>query len=103
MTIHPVNTQQVPPYQDLDCLVTGAPGPIHINWYYNSIHGRPIADGGRIHVAKISNGSGYEGGLRLVLKSAFPRYDSGIYICVAKTDWEVTKQSLRINLTIDGT
>lgn len=102
ITISPENIKQVPPYQNVDCLVTGTPGPITINWYYNNTQGWPIFSSGRIRVEQITSGSGYDAGLRLVLNSSFPDYDSGVYICVAKSDWEEVERSVIINFTIDS-
>lgn len=98
---HGYHWQQVPPYQNLDCLVTGAPGPIIINWYYGSTHGQPIPSIGRVHAEHVIS-SGYDGGLHVVLNSSFPDHDSGVYICVAKTDWEQVEQSININFTINS-
>ena len=95
------------PYQNIDCLVTGAPGPLTINWYYNTIQGQPISIDGRIYVEHIDSVHidsviGYDNGLRLVLNSSFPDYDSGVYTCIAKTDWEQAEQSLNVNFMISS-
>lgn len=99
ITITPRSIHQVYPYQNIDCLVTGAPGPLTINWYYNS---QPLSIIGRIYVEYIDNVIGYDNGLRLVLNSSFPEYDSGVYVCIAKTDWERAEQGLNINFMIGG-
>lgn len=91
--------EQLPPYQNLDCLVTGAPGPITINWYHGNTS-EPISSFGRIHVEQLNNASVFDGGLRLVLNSSFPDRDSGTYICVAMSNWEQVEQSININFTI---
>ena len=100
ITVAPVSVWQVPPYHDVDCLVTGAPGPITIRWYYGNTRGWPIASSGRIHVEQVISSNVNDGGLRLVLSSSFPDYDNGVYICVASNGWEVVEQSLTINFTI---
>ena len=99
--IHGNHWQQVPPYQNLDCLVTGAPGPLDIEWYYMSTPSQLLSTIGRIRVDHVSS-SEYDGGLRLVLNSAFPIHDSGVYTCVAKNGWEQVKQTINIDFITDG-
>lgn len=103
VTISPRSIHQVPPYQNIDCLVTGAPGPISVNWYHDNTEGWPISSYGRIHVEQIINvSSGFDIGLRLILNSSFPDYDSGWYICVAMSNWEKAEHSLNIKFSISS-
>ena len=89
----------MPPDQNVDCLVTGGPGPFTISWYYNASNCRSFSTSGRIHVEHIGSINGYDDGLRLILNSSLPEHDSGVYICVAETEWEKVEQSIEIDLT----
>lgn len=97
--------QQTRPYQNLDCLVTGAPSPIAVNWYHKNIDGRPISSHGRIHVEQLISSDGeFDAGLRLVLNSSLPNHDpdTGLYVCVAKNVWEQVERSLNITFAINA-
>jgi len=90
------------PYQNVDCLVSGGPGPVTVNWYHKNTNGEPISSHGRIRVEEMISDGVFDVGLRLVLNSSLPYYhpDAGLYICVAKNDWEQVEQILNISFAI---
>ena len=104
VTIRPERIQHsVPLDQNVDCLVTGGPGPFTISWYYNTTRGRPFFTSGRIYVERTGSIDGYDDGLRLILNSSLPELDSGVYICVAKTEWEEAEQSIDVDISSGST
>jgi len=90
--------QQVHPYSNVDCMATGGPGQVTIKWYHqNDI----IPYYGRIRVEDITMANFTV--LRLVLESAFPDIDSGLYKCVANNEWhDPVERSLVIDFGITG-
>ena len=90
--------QQVHPYKSVDCIATGGPGPVTLKWRYR---GNVIHDYGRIHVKDVPMGNYTV--LRLVLDSALPGIDSGLYTCVADNEWqEPVERSLNIIFTVNS-